>query len=132
MARRYSIRLYMVFRMPLIELTVQPSTYAKSVKIPVSVSLVFAKARVSPLKTITIPRAALLAAHMLAKVLTYVVNLLHVPKDHLYAWTDSTIVLCWLSKSLKTFVSHRITAIKELLPGKYWRHDYPQMNSWQP
>ncbi len=38
----------------------------------VSVSLVFARARVSPLKTITIPRAELLAAHMLAKVLTYV------------------------------------------------------------
>ncbi len=97
----------------------------------VSVSLVFAKARVSPLKTITIPRAELLAAHMLAKVLTYVANLLHVPKDCLYAWTDSTIVLCWLSKSpasLKTFVSHRIAAIKELLPGKYWRHVPTQDN----
>ena len=90
-----------------------------------SVSLITAKARVLPVKAITIPRAELTAAHLLAKLLEHVAKLLHISQAQIFAWTDSTIVLCWLQKpssSLKTFVANRVSSIQELLPSSKWRH----------
>ena len=58
----------------------------------VSISLVLSKARVAPLKVLTTPRAELVAAYLLSKLLTYVSKLLDIPTY--FAWTDSTIVLC--------------------------------------
>ncbi len=89
----------------------------------ISVSLVISKARVVPLKPLTTPRAELVAAYLLAKLLDYTSQLLHIPD--IYAWTDSFIVLCWLRKlpsTLKTFVAHRVSAIQDLVPTSKWRH----------
>ena len=90
-----------------------------------SVSLITAKARVLPVKAITIPRAELTAAHLLAKLLEHVAKLLHISQAQIFAWTDSIIVLCWLQKpssSLKTFVANRVSSIQEILPSSKWRH----------
>ena len=78
----------------------------------VSISLVLSKARVAPLKVLTTPRAELVVAYLLSKLLTYVSKLLDIPTY--FAWTGSTIVLCWLRKlpsTLMTFVAHRVSAI---------------------
>ena len=91
----------------------------------VRVALVMAKARVTPLKPLTIPRAELVAASLLTKLLTYVARILDVPHHSLFAWTDSAIVLHWLNKAphnLKVFVSNRVSQIQQHLPVHHWRH----------
>ncbi len=91
----------------------------------VSVTLVFSKARVAPLKEQTIPRLELCAAHLLAKILSTTADVLRVSPDNVYAWVDSMIALCWIRKSsstLKTFVANRVSNIQALLPPEQWRY----------
>ncbi len=91
----------------------------------VTVTLITSKARVAPLKATTIPRMEHTAAYLLAKLISSVSFDLNIPISQIQAWTDSTIVLCWLKKtpnSLKTFVSHRVSVINELIPSEYWNH----------
>jgi len=57
-----------------------------------SVNIVMSKARVIPIKGLTIPLAELTAAYTLAKLLNYSSLLLQVKTTH--AWSDSAIVLC--------------------------------------
>ncbi len=89
----------------------------------ITTSLVISKARVAPLKSLTIPRAELAGAYLLAKLLSYSSHILCVTEIN--AWTDSAIVLCWLRKvpsSLNVFVGNRVAAIHELLLDAKWRH----------
>ncbi len=82
----------------------------------ITTSLVISKARVAPLKSLTILRAELAGAYLLAKLLSYSAHILCVTEIN--AWTDSAIVLCWLRKvpsSLNVFVGNRVAAIHELL-----------------
>ena len=86
-------------------------------------SIVISKARVIPLKGLTTPRAELAAALTLAKLLCYCSSLLDI--NTMTAWSDSSIVLCWLRKSpnaLNSFVSNRVRSIQQLLPDVSWRH----------
>ncbi len=86
-------------------------------------AVIMSKARVMPLKQLTIPRAELTAAYLLAKLLRYCAAQLDVKV--MTAWTDSSIVLCWLRKSassLKTFVGNRVTQIQNIIPNTKWRH----------
>ncbi len=86
-------------------------------------SIVLSKARVLPLKGLTIPRAELTAAYLLAKLLKYCSLQLNI--DTMTAWTDSSIVLCWLRKSpasLNTFVGNRVKQIQQLIPNARWSH----------
>ncbi len=62
-------------------------------------ALVSAKARVLPVRPITIPKAELQGAHLLAKLLHHIANLLDIPIGSCFAWTDSEIVIHWLPKS---------------------------------
>ncbi len=91
----------------------------------VTITLVTSKARVTPLKPVTIPRLELSAAHLLSKLLMTVASDLGIPSSNVFAWTDSTITLCWILKvpsSLKTFVANRVAAIQEMVPPLRWRH----------
>ncbi len=91
----------------------------------VSVTLIYSKARMAPPSTTTIPRLELVAAHLLSKLLVYIAGHLEIDMAQVYAWTDSSIVLCWLRKSsssLKTFVAHRVSVIQQHLPTSQWRH----------
>jgi len=88
--------------------------------------LVTAKSRVLPIKHTTVPRAELLAAHLLARLLTHIATLLDVPLHSTFAWTDSAIVLHWLSKDVcqlkDRFIANRIQACQDLLPSVKWLH----------
>ena len=91
----------------------------------IHVSLVMAKTRVAPIKRLTIPRLELCGANLLANLLHHLQGVLAIPSDRVYAWTDSMIVLGWLSGSprrFKTFVGNRVSNTMELLPPDRWQH----------
>lgn len=91
----------------------------------VTTSLVSAKARVLPLKPLTIPRAELTAALLLSKLMAHVAQLLEVSESQLYAWTDSAIVIHWLNTpphKLNVFVGNRVVSITKNVDASHWRH----------
>ena len=81
-------------------------------------SLLVAKTKVAHIKSQSIPRlelcAALLGARLLKSTLK-AINQLNLQTGIQYAWTDSTIVLSWLSREpshWSTFVSNRVSEIQ--------------------
>lgn len=91
----------------------------------IHVSLVMSKTRVAPLKRMTIPRLELCGAHLLSQILSHVREVLKLPDCEVYAWTDSMVVLGWLSgdpRKFKPYVGNRVTRIVEAVPSNKWRH----------
>ena len=85
----------------------------------VHVSLVMAKTRVAPIKRLTIPRLELCGANLLSEVMDHTRKVFNISLDDTFTWTDSMVVLQWLSgnpRLLKTFVGNRISNIVELVP----------------
>ncbi|GFX57456.1 DUF1758 domain-containing protein [Trichonephila clavipes] len=56
-------------------------------------SLLCSKSRVTPLKTLTIPRSELSAALLLSRLIKKVVPILQLPIHKIWMWTDSMIAL---------------------------------------
>ena len=90
-----------------------------------SVRLMMSKTRVAPIEGLTIPRMELCGGVLLAKLLASTASDLEIPKKHLYAWCDSTIVLGWLNKplsSLVVFVANRVREISTRVDTQQWRY----------
>ena len=85
-------------------------------------ALIMAKSRVAPLQTKTIPKLELEGARVLAQMMQVEGAELGIPKEHTYAWSDSTIVLSWLVTCLKVYVAHRAAEIVGILEADRWRH----------
>ena len=88
-------------------------------------SLVMGKSRVTPLKTVTIPRLELTAATLAVKVDRQIREELDLPIHRVIFWTDSTIVLRYIrntSKRFQTFVANRLQIIHDASTPDQWRH----------
>ncbi|XP_043276039.1 uncharacterized protein [Venturia canescens] len=74
--------------------------YLRVLKLPTdtSVSLIAAKSRVTPLKTVAIPRLELNGIVLLVRLLEYVREALKIEKIPVHGWTDSTVALSWLTQ----------------------------------
>lgn len=73
-------------------------------------SLVCSKTRVTPIKTITIPRLELCGTHLLAKLMNAIKQAMGNIHECLY-WTDSRIVKSWIESppnQLKQFIANRV------------------------
>lgn len=97
----------------------------------IEVSLISAKTRVAPIKQVSIPRLELCGAVLLAKLLVEVGTVLDVPKKHWHAWTDSEVVLAWLSShpsKWKPFIGNRVATIITLLERNQWSYVKSETN----
>ena len=91
----------------------------------VNVSLVMGKSRVAPSKITTIPRLELTAAVVSAKVGTMLQDELNYANLKQYFWTDSKVVLGYISNDAKrfhTFVANRVQMIRSNTNTKEWRY----------
>ena len=92
----------------------------------VSVSIVLAKTKDVPLSPPgTTPRLELCGAQVLSKLLITAMESLDIPLQDVVAWSDSTIVLCWLHmppERMNTYVSNRVGDTVSRIPAEQWRH----------
>lgn len=87
-------------------------------------SLVLGKARVAPLKKITIPRMELTAATLAVKLNHLVQKELTIPISDTFYWTDSMAVLRYIQNQcsrFQTFVANRLSIIHEGSEVRQWR-----------
>ena len=90
------------------------------------VALVMSKSRVTPTKSITLPKLELMAAVMAARLANFVKSSLdnYDLSSTTHLWTDSQIVLYWIYKqtSSKPFIHLRVTEITEYFPPTKWSY----------
>lgn len=78
------------------------------------IGLLCAKTRVALHKKISLPHLELCEAVLLSRLLLKVTSALQTSPSKVYLWTDSTIVLSWISQppnKWKTFVTNRVTEV---------------------
>ncbi|XP_074662622.1 uncharacterized protein LOC141915116 [Tubulanus polymorphus] len=99
----------------------QLTTYEDSV----TVTLVTAKSKLAPTKSISIPKLELMAAEIGMQLTRGVCKVLKLPIEEATFWSDSYDVLFWLrgeSRSYQTFVSNRVGTIHEVTSPSQWRY----------
>ncbi|XP_069105698.1 uncharacterized protein [Argopecten irradians] len=88
-------------------------------------SFLFGKAKVAPLKAVTIPRMELTAAYSLVKLCRMLKEQLNYSIYRFFFWTDSTYVLKFIAnKNLRfqTFVANCITLFHEAAIEDDWHY----------
>ncbi|OXA53364.1 Cytochrome P450 4C1 [Folsomia candida] len=90
----------------------------------VSIQLLQAKARIAPLKPVTIPRLELLGCSIAARLVTSVIKALSIEGLRIVCWSDSTTALAWIKRNDQwgTFVGNRVKEICSLTKAEEWRH----------
>ncbi|TNN13439.1 Pol polyprotein, partial [Schistosoma japonicum] len=91
----------------------------------VELRFLFGKARVAPMKTVTIPRLGLSAASMAVKMYSVVREELDTFPVKTTFWTDSMTVIYYLrneSNRYSCFVANRVSLIREITNKDQWRH----------
>ena len=88
-------------------------------------ALVMGKARVTPLKAITVPRLELTAAVTAARLSGFLTQELDLADVKTFYWTDSTVVLGYLNNDTSrfhTYVANRIQTIRDVSLPEQWNH----------
>ena len=87
----------------------------------VSVSLVISKTRLVPISpTSTTPRLENCGAQVLSKLFNVVKGSLDVGLQDVFAWSESTVILCWLHmplERLNSYVSNRVEDTLTRIPA---------------
>ena len=94
-------------------------------------SLVIGKARVAPIKYMTIPRMELVAATLSVKMSILLKRELQLKCQREVFWTDSEVILGYIrneSRRFKIFVANRIEFIKEHSDVNQWYYVYTKEN----
>ncbi|XP_039309935.1 uncharacterized protein LOC120358750 [Solenopsis invicta] len=81
----------------------------------VTTQLLIGKSKVAPLTPLSIPRLELQAAVLLTRLLEFVRTTLSLSTAPCYCWTDSTVVLAWVTQHpsrWKTFVANRVSEVQ--------------------
>ena len=87
-------------------------------------SFVVGKARVAPMKAMTIPKLELQAALLAARLRRKILDALTIEVPQSFMWTDSTTVLQWLASVDRqpVFVANRVAEILESTTIDQWFH----------
>ena len=88
-------------------------------------TLLMGKSRLSPLKSITIPRLELSAAVLSVKMDKMIRHELNIPVQDSFFWTDSILVLQYIEnedKRFQTFVANRLAIIHEGSNANQWHY----------
>ena len=97
----------------------------------IHVAFIQSKARVAPLKPVTIPRMELTAALLAVRVDTMLKVELQLPLEKSCFWTDSTSVLKYIrneDRRFQTFVANRIASIRRATNVSQWRYIHTTQN----
>lgn len=91
----------------------------------IETNLIMAKSKVAPIKTVSIPRLELAAAHLLSQLFDSVRKSMEMENVPYYLWSDNIAALQWIKKDLhelKIFVANRVRAIREVSNPNRWNH----------
>ena len=94
-------------------------------------SFVMCKTRVAPLRKLSVVRLELQAAVLAVRLADTVSQELSMHIDHIFFWSDSTVVLQYIASSSRrfhTFVANRVAEIQDSSDSSQWRHVPGQLN----
>ena len=114
------LELHMFCVVALLQAGVKTPTGAKKTEI----AFVLEKARVAPMKVMTLPKLEIQAALLAARLKREIRQALTVIVNQVLMWTDSTTVLQWINSNEKQpiFVANRVCEVLEYTSVDQWNH----------